>query len=116
MIYKLTLGDWSEDGHCISKVNDDDNNYTGKKLQYKDPHIIWCRYDEDDMSKVAYDILNKAGCFDGIYVEETDEGRYYIEEREECARLIMNFISLSIAIQKSTPPSQDGGEFSVIGS
>lgn len=124
MIYKLTLGDWSEDGHCISKVflitcncesvtdiqnaykescrklgiqfNDDDNNYTGKKLQYKDPHIIWCRYDEDDMSKVAYDILNKAGCFDGIYVEETDEGRYYIEEREECARLIMNFIALSM--------------------
>ena len=38
-----------------------------KKLQYKDPHIIWCEHDEDDMSKVAYDILNKAGCFDGIY-------------------------------------------------
>lgn len=124
MIYKLVLGDWSEDGHGISKdvliecncndvidiqnaykascrklgvqFNDDDNDYTGKKLQYKDPHIIWCEHDEDDMSKVAYDILNKAGCFDGICVEETDEGRYYIEEREECARLIMNFISLSM--------------------
>lgn len=48
------------------------------------------------MSKVAYDILNKAGCFDGICVEETDEGRYYIEDREECACLIMNFIALSM--------------------
>lgn len=123
MIYKLVLGDWSEDGHGISKnilVDCNCNNvidiqnaykescrklgvqfnhtedYTGKHLQYGDPHLIWTEYSEDDMSAVAYDILNKAGCFDGIYVEKTDKGRYYIEDLEECARLIMNFIALSM--------------------
>lgn len=123
MIYKLVLGDWSEDGHGISKnilvdcncesVTDIQNaykesckklgvqfnhteDYTGKHLQYGDPHLIWTEYEEDDMSAVAYDILNKAGCFDGIYVEKTDKGRYYIEDREECACLIMNFIALSM--------------------
>lgn len=123
MIYKLVLGDWSEDGHGISKnilVDCNCNNvidiqnaykescrrlgvqfnhtedYTGKHLQYGDPHLIWTEYKEDDMSAIAYDILDKAGCFDGIYVEKTDKGRYYIEDLEECARLIMNFIALSM--------------------
>lgn len=123
MIYRLVLGDWSEDGHGILKdvliecnCNDvvdiqnaykasckklgvqfnDGEDYTGKNLQYGDPHLIWTEYQEDDMSVVAYDILNKAGCFDGIYVEETDDGRYYVEDQDECACLIMNFISLSM--------------------
>ena len=124
MIYKLVLGDWSEDGHGISKnilvdcncndvtdiqnaykasckklgvqFNDEADNYTGKNLQYNDPHLIWTNYQEDEMSAIAYNILDKAGCFDGVCVEKTDEGRYYIEEREECARLIMNFIALSM--------------------
>lgn len=123
-IYKLVLGDWSEDGHCIVKnyfvacncesvtdiqnaykescrklgvqFNDAHNNYTGKKLSYDDPHIIWCDYEENEISEVAYKILDEAGCFNGIYVEETDEGQYYIEDRKDCACLIMNFISLSM--------------------
>jgi len=52
------------------------------------------------MSVVAYDILNKAGCFDGIDIEENDDGRYYIDSiesgLEEHAKVIMNFIALSM--------------------
>lgn len=123
-IYKLVLGDWSGDGHDIARdflvvcncdsvkdiqnayktscrklgvqFNGDDNNYIGEELSHGDPRIIWSIYGEDDMSAVAYSILDKAGCFYGIHVEETDEGRFYIENLEECACLIMNFISLSM--------------------
>lgn len=128
MIYRLVLGDWSEDGHGILKevliecnCNDvvdiqnaykasckklgvqfnDDKDYTGKNLPYGDPHFIWTEYGDSNMSAVAYDILNKAGCFDGIDIEENDDGRYYIESIEGCvleehAKVIMNFISLSM--------------------
>lgn len=128
MIYRLVLGDWSEDGHGILKevliecnCNDvvdiqnaykasckklgvqfnDDKDYTGRNLPYGDPHFIWTEYGDSNMSVVAYDILNKAGCFDGIDIEENDDGRYYIESIEGCvleehAKVIMNFISLSM--------------------
>lgn len=128
MICKLALGDWSEDGHGISKdvlvecncnnvadiqnaykasckklgvqfnVNED---YTGKKFPCRDPHLIWTDWQEDDMSDIAYSILNDAGCFNGIDIEENDDGRYYIESIEGCvleehAKVIMNFIALSM--------------------
>lgn len=123
MIYRLVLGDWSEGGHGILKevlidcncdhVTDiqnaykasckklsvqfnDGEDYTGKNFPCRDPHFIWTNYQEDDMSPIAYDILNKAGCFQEIYVEENDDGQYYIESLEDCARVIMNFISLSM--------------------
>lgn len=123
MIYKLALGDWSEDGHGISKdvligcncsnVNDIRNaykascrklgvqfnngeDYTGKNLADDDPHLIWTKYQENDMSAVAYDILDKAGCFDEVYIEKDDNGRYYVESPEECACIIMSFIALSM--------------------
>ena len=127
MIYRLVLGDWSEDGHGILKevliecnCNDvtdiqnaykasckklgvqfnDDKDYTGKNLPYGDPHFIWTEYGDSNMSVVAYDILNNAGCFDGIDIEENDDGRYYIDSiesrLEEHAKVIMNFISLSM--------------------
>lgn len=123
MIYKLILGDWSEDGHGISRnilvdcncesVTDIQNaykasckklgiqfnhnkDYTGKNLPYGDPHLIWTEYGENDMSGIAHDILEKAGCLNGIDVEENDRGRYYIETLEECATVMMNFISLSM--------------------
>lgn len=123
MIYKLTLGDWSEDGHGVSKdilincncdnvadiqnaykvsckklgvqFNDETNDYTEKNLQHNDPRLIWTNYQENDMSVIAHDILNKAGCFDGIDVKEYDK-RFYIESQEQCARIIMNFISISM--------------------
>lgn len=123
MIYKLVLGDWSEDGHGISRnilidcncesVADIQNaykasckklgiqfnhneDYTGKNLSYGDPHLIWTEYGENDMSDIAHDILKKAGCLNEIDVEENDRGRYYIETLEECAAVMMNFISLSM--------------------
>lgn len=129
MIYNLVLGDWAEDGHGISKniliecncesvtdiqnaykascrklgiqFNDNYKDYTGKKLSWDDPHLIWTEYGEFDMSDIAYDILNKAGCLNGIEVEENDSGRYcidrmYYDEYYSCAQVIMNFIALSM--------------------
>lgn len=128
MIYKLALGDWSEDGHGISKdilvdcncnnvvdiqnaykesckklgiQFDDDKDYSEKGYKYHDPHLVWTDYQDNDMSAIAYDILNKAGCFDGIDIEEDDDGRYHIESIKGCvleehAKVIMNFIALSM--------------------
>lgn len=128
MIYKLALGDWSEDGHGISKdilvdcncnnvvdiqnaykesckklgiQFDDDKDYSEKGYKYHVPHLIWTDYQDNDMSAIAYDILNKAGCFDGIDIEEDDDGRYHIESIKGCvleehAKVIMNFIALSM--------------------
>lgn len=128
MIYKLALGDWSEDGHGISKdilvdcncnnvvdiqnaykesckklgiQFDDDKDYSEKGYKYHDPHLIWTDYQDNDMSAIAYDILNKAGCFDGVDVEEDDDGRFSVVTiegcvLEECAKVIMNFIALSM--------------------
>lgn len=127
MIYKLALGDWSEDGHGISKdilvdcncnnvvdiqnaykesckklgiQFDDDKDYSEKGYKYHDPHLVWTDYQDNDMSAIAYDILNKAGCFDGTDIEE-DDGRYHIESIKGCvleehAKVIMNFIALSM--------------------
>lgn len=123
MIYKLVLGDWSKESHGISKnilvdcncnsVTDiqnaykasckklgvqfnDDEDYTGKHLPFYDPHLIWTTYCEGDMSKTAYDILDKAGCLNRIDVKENDKSLYDIDTLEECASVIMNFIALSM--------------------
>lgn len=127
MIYNLVLGDWAEDGHGRSKnilvdcncesVTDiqnaykascrklgiqfnNDEDYTGKNLSRYDPHLIWTEYGDFDMSDIAYDILNKAGCLNGIEVEENDSGycidRMYCDEYYSCAQVIMNFIALSM--------------------
>ena len=121
MIYKLVLGDWSEDGHGISEYflfecNYDvhkirqaykdscrklgvtfnyNEDYTGLGLEYGSERQVWTEYREDGITRTAFEILNQAGCFDEIdYYEDGDE--YYIEEDEDCAKLIMNFISLSM--------------------
>lgn len=121
MIYKLVLGDWSEDGHGISEdflfeCNYDvhkirqaykdscrklgvtfnyNEDYTGLGLGYGSERQVWIEYGEDGITRTAFEILNQAGCFDEIdYYEDGDE--YYIEEDEDCAKLIMNFISLSM--------------------
>lgn len=125
MLYKLVLGDWSEDGHGESKdfcfeCNHDvseirqaykdsckklgitfnhNKNYTGRKLSYRSKRMIWTEYEENDMSKTAFDALYSAGCFNGIPYEEWnyyDETRYYIGDLRDCAMLIMNFIALSM--------------------
>lgn len=128
MIYKLVLGDWAKDDHCISKnifvacncenVIDiqnayktsckklgiqfnDGEDYTGRKLSNEDPRIIWSVWQEDSMGAIAYNILNDAGCFDGIDVEEDGNGRFSVVTLdgcvlEECAKVIMNFIALSM--------------------
>lgn len=121
MIYKLVLGDWSDDGHGISKdflfeCNYDvhkirqaykdsckklgvtfnhNKDYTGLGLGYGNERQVWTEYEEDGISKTAFEILDKAYCFNGIeYYEDND--KYYIECEEDCAKLIMNFIALSM--------------------
>lgn len=125
MLYTLILGDWSRDGHKISQeflfdCNYDvsemrqaykdsckklgisfncDENYTGFYLSYHDDRLIWTEYQECDISETAFRILYKAGCFNGIPFKKLNKGekiRYYIEDRSDCAMLVMNFIALSM--------------------
>ena len=95
MVYKLTLGDWSKDGHGIHKafyfdcnydvykirqaykdsckklgimfsINGTRDSYTGLNLSYGDDRSIWVDYDDYWISETAFDILNEAGCFKDI--------------------------------------------------
>lgn len=121
MIYKLELGDWSEDGHKISEsflfdCNYDihkirqaykdsckklgvgfncNEDYTGLGLGRRSERLIWTEYQESEISETAFEILNNSGCFKEVDFYKED-GVYYIEERKDCAKLIMNFIALSM--------------------
>lgn len=121
MIYKLTLGDWSGDGHeeyreflfdCnydIHKIRqaykdsckklgisfNHNTDYTELGLHFRDERQIWTEYEDGNISEFAFNILKTAGCLDNIdYYEE--DGECFIEECSECASLIMNFIALSM--------------------
>lgn len=121
MIYKLALGDWSEDGHGISEdflfeCNYDvhkirqaykdscrklgvtfnyNEDYTELGLKYGSERQVWTEYRDDGITRTAFEILNEAGCFDEIdYYEDRD--KYYLEYHKDCAKLIMNFIALSL--------------------
>ena len=122
MIYKLILGDWSDDGHGISKdilfdcnypvkdiqeayknsckkfgiQFDYNENYIGDSISYGDDRLVWTEYEENDISSFAYKILVKNHCLDNIVVEKLDTGRYYVESINDCGRVIMNFIALSM--------------------
>ena len=121
MIYKLALGDWSEDGHGISEdflfecnydvhkirqaykdscrklgvTFNDNEDCTGLGLGYGSDRQVWTEYREDGISRTAFEILNEAGCFNEIDYYE-DRGEYCLKEDEDCAKLIMNFIALSM--------------------
>ena len=66
------------------------NNILGiqNRLKYIEEQIK--NIDETD-----FEILNKAGCFKGIEYEK-DRDRYYVNNLKDCAKLIMNFIALSM--------------------
>ena len=121
MIYILTLGDYSGDGHeqseeflydCnydVHKIRqaykdsckklgiafNNGEDYTGLHLRYNDERKIWIKYGNKAISKTAFNILNEAGCFNDIDYYEVDE-EYFVDDTEDCAKLIMNFIALSM--------------------
>ena len=121
MLYKLVLGDWSDDGHgklkdvlfeCnydVHKIRqaykdsckklgitfNNNENYTHFDLGHRDDRKIWTEYDEGEISQIAFNILKEANCFDGIDYEEFD-GNYEVYSMDDCAKLIMNFIALSM--------------------
>ena len=121
MIYKLTLGDWSGDGHeeyqeflfeCnydVHKIRqayknsckklgitfNNGKDYTKSNIRFNSERRIWTNYEDAAISEDSFDILNEAGCFNDIdYYEEDEE--YFIDDNKECAKLIMNFIALSM--------------------
>ena len=97
MIYKLTLGDWSEDGHRIHEDFYFDCNYDVHKIRqaYKDTckklgvvfdvddciymdlekisifddRAIWTNYEENDISTDVFNILKNAGVLKGVNYE-----------------------------------------------
>ena len=102
MIYKLELGDWSEDGHKISEsflfdCNYDihkirqaykdsckklgvgfncNEDYTGLGLGCRSERLIWTEYQESEISETAFEILNNFGCFKEVDFYKED-GVYY---------------------------------------
>ena len=121
MVYKLVLGDWSKDGHKQSEDFLFDCNYDVHKIKqaYKDSckklgvafhdedyenctkplsddySNVWTDYETPYIDETDFEILNKAGCFKGIEYEK-DRDRYYVNNLKDCAKLIMNFIALSM--------------------
>ena len=110
-LMKLTIGDWSKDGHNrmehyylnsnydVHQVREAYKNsckktgvtfnhnedYTGLGLTYDSPRQIWCEYEEREISEDALKILNDFG----IDCEAT-------ADTEEAAEIIMKFIALSL--------------------
>lgn len=122
-IYKLVLGDRSKYGHGIIKsfyfycncdihkirqaykdsckklgiTFDNAFDYTGLDLPDKSDKCIWTEYGEPEINKTAFDILNEAGCFTDIpYILVGFDEACIIEKDEDCAKLIMNFIAVSM--------------------
>lgn len=56
---------------------------------------VWTDYETPYIDETDFEILNKAGCFKGIEYEK-DRDRYYVNNLKDCAKLIMNFIALSM--------------------
>ena len=92
MVYKLVLGDWSKDGHKQSEDFLFDCNY--------DVHKIRQAY-KDSCKKLGItfndgrDYTDNAGCLKDIEWRRVGCD-YYINETQDCAKLIMNFIALSM--------------------
>lgn len=96
MIFKLTLGDWSNDGHGISreilfdcnydlktiqdgykksskdlKIAFDTNAiYTEPKLGYSSDRHIWTDYQDRGISEEAFEVLKNNNCFRNVYTED----------------------------------------------
>ena len=68
--------------NCTKPLSDDYSN-------------VWTDYETPYIDETDFEILNKAGCFKGIEYEK-DRDRYYVNNLKDCAKLIMNFIALSM--------------------
>lgn len=116
---KLTLGDWSEDGHerhdnynYISNypVNiirqaykdscrktgltfNDREDYTGLGLPYESPRKVWVEDMDCEISEEAYNILMSHGIDAAEYYEDDEMN---VIETVDAARLVMDFIGLSM--------------------
>lgn len=114
-LLKITLGDWSQDGHgaykeVLIKSNYDvhavrqaykdsckktglcfnhSKDYTGLNLEDDSPRLIWTEFEDSQISDEAKEILKK---FNINVNSETD---FYFS-RKKAASLIMKFISLSM--------------------
>lgn len=129
MLCKLVLGDMFSDGHSITKDILIDSNYDSETLweaykksckklgiQFNSPYndftelgldedhdnrALFLEYGDNSIPKEYFDILDKAGCLEGIDGEEDDyeiedDNSYAFYDEKVVARLIMNFISLSM--------------------
>lgn len=77
-------------------------DYTGLNLGYGTVNQIWTEYEDSSISPFAFNILKDNNCFKNIIPDDElqDMDEEDIEnmclELEECALLIMNFISISM--------------------
>lgn len=120
---KLTLGDWSNDGHGkykeynyisnyeVSKIREaykksckltgltfnNNENYTGRDLNYGSWRKIWTEYESYQIKEEAVEILKEYGLdIVEMYGNSIVIDNEYVLNEEEAADLIMKFISLSM--------------------
>lgn len=120
MVYKLVLGDWSDDGHgkykdflfdCnydVSKIRqaykdsckklgitfNHNEDYTGLNLSYGNKRQIWTEYEEPQLSPFAFNILKENGCFKNIFENEEIKDVYF--ENEEYNEEYDNLLYLDL--------------------
>lgn len=130
---KLTLGDWSEDGHghydiyryisnypvnMIQQAYKDscrktglsfnyNEDYTGLGLKYGSPRQIWTEYQSSEISQEACKILKDHGIDATKYFGGTEE---QCIANDDAATLIMDFIGLSMPKDWSYKPVKDDFE------
>lgn len=111
---RITIGDWSEDGHGVSEQYVFDSNksvreirqayknsckstglsfnhnqdYTGLNLGYGSERQIATEYEDSSLSDLAKEILTKFGIDYANYVEEPDVDNF--------CDLLINFIKVSL--------------------
>lgn len=117
--FKISIGDWSEDGHnkyeqlvftsnkSVKEMQDaykqsckntgiqfnHNQNYTDRPENngYSSPYQIWTEYEDSGLSEEAKEILTVHGLLTGD--ANIDPDGY---DADEAAKLILNFIKLSL--------------------
>lgn len=119
--FKISIGDWSQDGHnqydqfvfssnySVKEMQkayknscqvtglqfDDNENYTDRAENngYRSPYQIWTEYEDCSISEEVAEILMLHGILPQDYDFETDD-KY--SDPFEAAKLILDFIKLSL--------------------
>lgn len=123
MKIKITIGDWSQDGHnqydesvfesnkTVEEIQDaykasckltgiqfnHNEDYTGLKLGYRSPFLICTEYEDSKISAEALEILKKHNVT--VFIDDDngdDEDPEYYLDQDSFLQLLIDFIKISL--------------------